>query len=177
MRQISWTILTLILVCCSSKQEPKSPNLKLDSVEAINSVDFAIIGDSLQLPSFQIQIDLDEKAEQKIIDQKETIIIQADIFGTPKDSVDAELLTELGELYLATPRIEIDKPGIARFDKIRISRKSYDALSDRDFLVLINVFSGRKSSADNLLHCEILQKPISEVVGKTHTLKGKLISE
>lgn len=138
---------------------------------------FIEVGDSLQVPTFEITIELDEKAEKKITDQHETIIVQANLFGTPKDSVDPKLVTEMGELFLALPRVEISKPGIAKFENVKISKKGYEALADKDFIILINVFSGRKSSSDNLLTCDILQEPMSNVIGKPHVLKGKLIYE
>lgn len=178
MRKIDLIILVLALIMldCSSKQENKLTEKAL-SPNTQGGVDFTAVGDSLVVPSFEIQIDLDEKANRKITSQNETIIISADFFGTPKDSIDSDVLTELGELYLATATIELAKPGTAKFDNIRISKIGYEALADKNFIVLINVFSGRKSSNDNLLSCEILQEPISKVVGKTHTLKGSLIYE
>jgi hypothetical protein len=83
----------------------------------------------------------------------------------------------LRELGLGAPEIELDKPGIAKFEKIKISKRAYQDLADKDFTVLINVASGRKSSGDNLLDCGIVQEPISKMVGKIHSLKGKLIRE
>lgn len=170
-------MFALTLLDCSSKQENKPIDSVSNPSETSEVLGLRSIGDSLLVPSFEILIELDEKANHKMISQSETIIVSAELFGTPKDSVDSSLLTELGELYLATPTIELDKPGVAKFDNIRISKTSYEALADRDFIVLINVFSGRKSSNDNLLNCEMLQEPISKVAGKTHSLKGKLIYE
>lgn len=51
----------------------------------------------------------------------------------------------------------------------------FDQLSDKNFEILINVFSGRRSSQFNLINCDILQEPIFDVMNKRHILTGKLL--
>jgi hypothetical protein len=134
------------------------------------------MGDSLRLPTFEIEVTLSDSAQKKMALNHETIIVKAYLSGQPKDSADVQL-TELGELFLGTPQIELEKPGIARFDKVIISKKAYESLVDKNFEILINIFSGRRSSENNLLDAELLQGPVSDVVGKRHVLNVKLIRE
>jgi hypothetical protein len=63
------------------------------------------------------------------------------------------------------------------FKNVLVSKNAFDQLICKDFLVLINVYSGRKSSDLNLISCNILQKDISQVKSRNHILKGKLIEE
>ena len=60
---------------------------------------------------------------------------------------------------------------------IKCSKAKYDSLADKDIRVLVNIYSGRRSTADNLLDCAILSQKMSVVKGRTIPLTGKLISE
>jgi len=76
---------------------------------------------------------------------------------------------------IAGKDIEIKNGGIAKFENIRFPKPLYDSLSDKDIQLLINVFSGRHSSPDNLLDCGIIQEKMSKVKGKIFTIDCKLI--
>jgi hypothetical protein len=131
-------------------------------------------GDSITIPEFEIEIALTEGARKKLKDARESIIVQAYITGSPKKGVAGEL-TEMGELNLADPKVELTNSGVARFEGVNIARSNYEDLADEDFHILINVFSGRRSTQLNLLDCDILEEPISVVRAKRHTLTCKLI--
>ena len=83
----------------------------------------------------------------------------------------------MGEINLGSPHVELTQPGTAKFKGVRVSKAAYSLLKDKDFQVLINVFSGRKSSELNLIECDILQEPVTVVNATKHVLKGKLIGE
>ena len=189
MRHIPIILLIQFLIfSCTQKTETKDETSTdtLEGIEKLNpegrTTDLQVTnemmetGDSLLLPTFEIEVTLSDSAKKKMTADGETIIVKAYLTGQPKDSVDIEL-TELGELFLGTPQIELDRPGIARFDKINISKKTYEALVDKDFEILINIYSGRRSSENNLLDAELLQGPASTVTGKRHILNAKLIRE
>ncbi len=181
MKTLIYTLLAVcLIVSCSPKGENKevsadsnpSDNSKTDLVEG-----FILDGDSILLPSFEIQIELSKKAAKKISKDNETIIVQAYLSGTPKDSVTSDLIDEMGEVNLGSPHVELTQPGTAKFRGVRVSKAAYSLLKDKDFQVLINVFSGRKSSELNLIECDILQEPVTVVKATKHVLKGKLIGE
>jgi hypothetical protein len=156
-----------------SEDEPADlPDDDDGSVELLNV--FTESGDSITIPEFEIEVDLTDEAENLLERSNESIIVQAYITGVPKDGANIEV-TEMGEVYLANPNIELIESRIARFQKVNIPAKSFASLADEDFQVLINIFSGRRSTGVNLLDCEILQAPISVVRGQKHTLAGKLI--
>lgn len=151
-----------------AQQQPERPKNIED--------EFRPAGDSVILPAFEITVQLSQTAEQKLRNANETIIVSAMLSGIPKDTTLKEY-REWGEFPLGNVDIEIPAPGTARFDNAKILKSDFEKLSSKDIQVLINVFSGRKSTGDNLLDCDILQEPISKVRQQENVLKGKLIYE
>jgi|SRR6478736_6373027 len=177
-------LIHLLIFSCTQKTETKEATLdsgidqSLQGKETTPPLTGGMIenGDSMLLPPFEIEVTLSDLAKEKLNADKETIIVNAYVSGEPKDSIDIQI-NEMGLLNLAANEIELDKPGVAKFDKITISRKAYEALANKDFEILINIYSGRRSSEYNLLNAEILQEPLSAVAGKRHVLNAKLIKE
>ena len=126
--------------------------------------------DSIVIPAFQIEVDLHDSSK-KLKSRRETIIVAAYFSGIPSDKSSPEY-NKKGTVSIGSHSIELIEEGIAGFKNVRVSRSSYEALEDKNFDVLINVFSGRKSSKDNILRCGILQMPIDEIKGKTHKISG-----
>lgn len=156
-----------------AEEEPEDlPDEEEDETPLLDT--FTVKGDSVTIPEFEIEVDLTDEAELLLEKAGETIIIQAYITGLPKDGAKIEV-TEMGEVYLADPNIELKDWRVARFQNVNISKKSFESLASEDFQVLINIFSGRRSTDVNILDCDILQEPISVVRGKRHVLSGKLI--
>lgn len=135
---------------------------------------FTFIGDSVLIPTFEIEVQLNDKAEKKLKTDKETIIVQAYFDGIPKDTTQEEFI-EWGKTHIGSHGIELSNSRVARFQNVKISKIAFEELQDKNFEVLINVFSGRKSSLYNLLSCEILQEGIETIKAKRSILKGELI--
>jgi len=186
MRFTAFILFSLILISCGNKKASEvkeSPRTEADDDSGSSAVDtttlrnsFSENGDSVMIPEFEIEITLSSEAEQKLKESRESIIVQAYISGIPKKGADVQV-TEMGELNLCAPRVELTKSRVARFKEVNIARSDYNALEDENFQVLINVFSGRRSSEANLLDCDILQEPISVVRGQRHVISGKLIGQ
>lgn len=124
---------------------------------------YVVENDSIKLLPFEVEVVLTPKARQKIIESKETIIVDVSILGVPIPALAARLLSEDGEFHVASVRKEIEYNQIARFDNIKFPRKYYNALEKKDVDVSISLYTGRKSSKMNLLSC---RRPISEKVSK-----------
>ncbi len=135
---------------------------------------YTFSGDSVVIPPFEIEISLSPKAKERIVNSKETIIVDILLQGTPKDSskVHSE---EDGSFYVASAKREIYYGQVARFDNVKFQNKTYDQLADKDVYLTVNVYTGRKSSKDNLLNVDFLSDKISNIINKHLTLKGKLI--
>ena len=132
-------------------------------------------GDSVLIPDFEIEVSLSPNAEKKLKEDNETVIVSAMFSGTPKDSLSDEY--QFMGISVKNYNIELTTQRIARFEKIKFHSSILNKLSDTDIFLLINVFSGRRSSENNILDVEILEDKMSEVKGNKYVLKGKLIGE
>src|SRR5437868_890282 len=179
----SIALLALVFNACSNADKQKETNTTQDTTKITKPstqdslskdglVRFA--GDSVVVTPFEIEIQLSPKAIDKLNKANETIIVDVMLEGTPKDSAHAKF-GEDGIFYVGAKQKEIKYGQIAKFDDLKISRKIYDQLADKDAEVNINVYTGRKSSQNNLIDCEPLFGKLSKVVNKKSTLKGKLI--
>jgi hypothetical protein len=178
--------LTCIFICstfvlsCSNGDKKNEPHLNKDTaaVAIINGNDsityFKFDKDSVTVLPFEIDVLLNEKAKGKIINNKETMIINVSLTGTPKDTT---LNAEDGQFYVASAEKEITYGQVAKFDNIKFSRKTFDQLTQKNVYLNVFVYSGRKSSPDNLLDCNIIADSISNIVNKKFTITGKLIGD
>jgi hypothetical protein len=132
-------------------------------------------GDQVVIPTFEIDVSSSEAAAKTLGNQKETIIVAAYFSGIPSDEKDMD---EIGMLPVLNKEIELSGgQRVARFEGLKFPRTIYEKLKDKDIELLINVFSGRKSSEDNLLDCGLLQITASQLKDKRFTLGCKLIEE
>jgi hypothetical protein len=176
------TIATLLSLYSCNSGQVRETQLKPDTFSNNYLVDTAFQQkkylrsdrDSIIVNPFEIEIELTDKAKERITSSNETIVISIFYYGYPKDEKDANSEND-GTLYLAGAEKEITYGQIARFENVKISKIDYDKLIDKDFDLNLNVYSGRKSSQHNLLNCEPLFDKVSNVANKRFTLKGKLI--
>jgi hypothetical protein len=177
-------ILTVLSSCNSnntidakSGSRPDSVNKKI-SAEKPGSASFkkigfyTLVGDSVIVPPFEIEISLSPKAKKRITDSSETIIVDVLLSGTPKDSSN---LDEMGSFFVGSAEREITYGQIARFDNVKFPKKMYDELADKDVDLNLNVYTGRKSSQFNLITGDLLFDKLSNVINKRFTLNEKLI--
>jgi hypothetical protein len=188
MIKVSKTLLILsFLFSCTSVGEQKNNSGKdkdsgknsfdrRDTVALSNIGYYKTEGDSLIIPPFEIEVNLTEKANKKINNDKETIIVSAYFSGQPTDTTTKEYL-ENGEISITASERELSNGRVARFEGVKFSRLLYNSLADKDIQLLINIYSGRKSTNVNLLNCDILQDRMSNIKNKKFTIKGKLIGD
>ena len=156
----------------TTDEKPGNNDLKRSAVTEFGY--FKPDGDSLIIPTFEIEVNLSPKAKAKLSKNNETIIVSASFIGMPRDTTSKDFKNS-GEMGIAGKDIEIRSGSIANFENIRFSKSLYDSLADKGIQLLINVFSGRHSSPDNLLNCGIIQEKMSKVKGKIFTIDCKLI--
>ena len=190
MRYYTLIFILLLIFSCSTPETSK--NSAKDSASTLISnnnktetefieekpkpmnTEFLPSGDSIQIPTFEIFVDLDENANAKLSEINETIIVKAFFRGIPKDTSNEEY-EEFDHYTIGVDEIELNNSHVARFENIYFSKTDLEELVDNNFEVLINIFSGRKSSNLNLLDCNILQEPINDIKGRRIHLKGKLL--
>jgi hypothetical protein len=141
--------------------------------ESENSGYLKIASDYVEIPWFEIELKLSDKAEEKLKAENETIIVHAEFIHNPDKDDPTRVLDE--ELLLLSHRIELTDKRLARFEHLKFPKKLYDLLENKDIVLLLIVVSGRKSSLDNFLYCEGLQEPVSKIKGKRITITCKLI--
>jgi len=177
------TFLSILFSCNSGQEQKNLSKVDMAFTHKVQRADttglkekkyLKAIGDSIIIDPFEIEIQLSEKAKDKMVSSNETIIASIFFYGYPKDSSKANSEKD-GTLYLVGDKKEINYGHSIRFDNLKIAKKDYEELADKDFKLNLNVSSGRKSSQENLLNCEGLFDKVSNVVNKKHTLKGKLI--
>lgn len=188
--KVFFLLAVIFLSACGNDSDKKASDNQLDATGTADSIKsanktsgsisdfgyFKLDGDSLIIPSFEIEVNLSPKAKAKakLLKDKETIIVSASFMGVPKDTASAAFL-ESGEIRIAGKDMELRNDDIAKFENIKFSKLLFDSLSDKDIQLLVNVFSGRRSSIDNMLSCGIVQEKMSKVKGKKFTIDCKLI--
>ncbi|MBP9196753.1 MAG: hypothetical protein KBF35_03720 [Saprospiraceae bacterium] len=163
------------IISCSNTGKPTDRKIENDILSRNDLGYLQLDGDSILIPDFEIEVSLSPKAEKKLKEDNETVIVSAMFSGTPKDTLSNEY--QFMGLSVKNYNIELTTQRIARFDKVRFHSSILNKLSDADIFLLINVFSGRRSSENNILDVEILDNKMSVVKGKKYILKGKLIGE
>lgn len=170
-----------IFLACSNNGKQKETHLNKDTASAAKENDtIANISylkfdkDSVTVLPFEIEVSLIPKAKERIINGKETMIINVTLTGTPKDTT---LFAEDGQFYIATIEKEITYGQVAKFDDIKFSKKTFDQLTEKNFYVTAFVYSGRKSSPNNLLDCSLIADSVSNIVNRKLTITGKLIGD
>jgi len=183
-----YKFLPILFVICSCSNHPTKINndaSKKDTIKTISIVSLDSIhnnyigyyesdGDSLIIPPFGIQVDLSVKADKKIKEDKETIIVAAYFTGQTLDTTSQDYMDN-GTTSVASATKELVNTRIANFEGIKISKSLYDSLIDKDIEVSINIYSGRKSSQNNLLDGGFLSDRMSYIKGKILPMKVKLI--
>jgi len=83
----------------------------------------------------------------------------------------------MGQIGLGEIKSEIQPGDVAHFGEIKMKK---DALAQIDIngpQLLINVYSGRRSSKNNLLDCDIYEDALRPILGTTIPISCKLIGE
>jgi len=174
--------ITVLLTACGNFGQKKPDVVNLEHPDANeqtqNSDYLKIVGDSVEIPFFEIELNLSEKAEAKLKTDHETVIVMAYFEGIANMENIPDKYKDragFGRLHLLSYPIELTDKRMARFENITFPKDLYDLLENKDIMLLINVFSGRQSTEDNLLEVDILEGNMSELKEKRFTLNGKLI--
>jgi hypothetical protein len=127
--------------------------------------------------NFTVKITYSQKAMDTLVAGKETVIVAgyltaSPIAGTPKQYVD-----RMGELGLGEVDREIAPGAIATFSNVKPTVAMMKWVDSQGPQLLINVYSGRKSSPNNLLDCGIYEGSLAAIQGQSIPISCKLIGE
>jgi hypothetical protein len=132
---------------------------------------------------FSVKVTYSQKASDALAAGKETVMVAGYLYGfpktgTPKADVDHEGKIDVGEVHdefapgaeSSIGQVKLDQATL----KDRALMKWFDTQGTQ---ILINVYSGRKSSPNNLLDCGIYEGSLAAVQGTTIPISCKLIGE
>jgi hypothetical protein len=130
-----------------------------------------------EFSGFDVQVTLSEKAKVRLTASKETIIVAGYLVGDPKKQAAKKYIDEMGQVSLGTIKTEIQPGQVAHFGEVKMKKDALAQIDDNGPQLLINVYSGRKSSKDNLVDCGIYEGALKPVEGTTIPISCKLIGE
>lgn len=130
--------------------------------------------------AFAVAVGLSPAAQQRLAATRETLIVAADYFGFPSAAAQAQRVPGSENPWLTLHRAQVELPGAgtARFPAVVLDPAQL-AWTDRPDApqVNINVYSGRKSSPDNLLDCAMFQDTLAVAARAPIRIDCKLIDE
>lgn len=119
--------------------------------------------------AFNVEITLTPAARERLVSQHESLIVSADYFGYPSAQAQAEHVpgSENPWLTLHGKQVELqgaqlDGTPVAHFPAVAFDAKQLAWTEAPDApQVNLNVYSGRRSSPDNLLDCTMFQDTLA----------------
>ena len=78
------------IISCSNTVKPTDRKIENDILSRNDLGYLQLDGDSILIPDFEIEVSLSPKAEKKLKEDNETVIVSAMFSGTPKDTLSNE---------------------------------------------------------------------------------------
>jgi len=130
----------------------------------------------LSASSFSVDVTLSPAATKRLASLSETIIVAGGYYTAPPVR-EGSPENPSGAVDLGRETVELLKPGRATFS-VANADPNDPALADKgNVSVLINVFSGRRTSEDNLLDCGIFEDGVAAAVRQPVRIHCTLIGE
>ena len=130
-------------------------------------------------PPFKVAVSLTPKAAARLAHPHETIVVSAYVYGeaTPK-GVKRHLADEMDQIDFGKEQyIEIPGAGVAQVPGVRYDKTKLAYIDGGKLLVLVNVYSGRRSAKDNLIECGIFEDSVALAAKAPIPIACKLIGE
>lgn len=161
-------------------KEQTDKNLPLEKTQ------LQIVGEKVIVPDFTLEVNLSDEAVKKLQNSKESVIASFYLYGdvTDEDLLPEEFKKVLGPTGVKLTSMELEEQNIGQTNKFEVTgmsfpKKLYDLLADKDILIGINVYSGRRAFKDNILYMEAYDSKLSDII--THSsyinLNGRLLTE
>lgn len=192
---LSFLAFFLLLNCKENTKkivnDDQSPNghptkEQTDKKLPIEKTQLKIAGEKVIVPNFTLEVNLSDEAVKKLQNSKESVIASFYLYGDVKDEnlLPEEFKKVLGPTGVKLTSMDLEKHNIGqtnKFDVIGMSfpKKLYDLLADKDILIGINVYSGRRVFVDNILYMEAYDSKISDIIDHSSfiNLNGRLLTE
>jgi hypothetical protein len=127
---------------------------------------------------FTVKVELSEAARKKLTDNSETIIVAGYFTGHPRQGTEAQYLDiKSGDVILGDVKQEVRPGETAIFKELNLNPDAIARIDSKGPHILINVFSGRRSSKNNLLDCGYYDGDFESVRGREILIRCQLIQE
>jgi hypothetical protein len=129
------------------------------------------------VPGFTVTVTYSQKAMATLAAGKETVIVVGYLYGFPIQGTPKQDVDHVGQISMGEVKKEIAPGATATFDHVKLNQPMMKWMDSQGPQLLINVYSGRKSSPNNLLDCGIYEGPLKAVQGQSIPISCKLIGE
>jgi hypothetical protein len=130
------------------------------------------------LTGFTVKVTYSQKASDTLAAKKETVVVAGYLYGFPKPGTPKKYVDKMGQVGIGDDiHQEIALGTIATFGAVQLDQAMLKWLDNQGPQILINVYSGRKSSPNNLLDCGIYEGSLAAVQGQSIPIACKLIGE
>lgn len=126
--------------------------------------------------AFKVAVSLSASAEQKLRQDGESVIVSVSYSGTPAQSAAPGDINDIGLVDIGRTEADLYGSGIVAFDGSAADRGRL-GMTTGEPEMLVSIYSGRRSSPDNLLDCDTYQEVVRRASGKTVPLSCRLLSE
>ncbi len=172
-------VLSIALCACGRESAP-APAANADALPQPAASEV-----SAESNAFTVEITLSPAARERLATQHESLIASADYFGYPSAQAQAQHVPGSENPWLTLHRAQIELEGAqldgtptARFPAVTFDTKPLAWTDAPDApQVNINVYSGRRSSPDNLLECGMFQGTLAVASRAPIRLSCSLIAE
>lgn len=121
---------------------------------------------------------LSDAARRRLLASKETIIVSGSLTGHPNPGIDPRYLDiKSGDVDLGEVKQEIRPGETAIFDQLNLNPDALARVDSQSPHILMDVYSGRRSSKDNLLDCDDYDGGVEQIRGRTIVIRCQLIEE
>jgi len=171
------TMLCGVVLLVAGCGKPRTPVVLVvpDHPTGAMEVKFSVATPESQ--SFSLSVTLSERAMKELTDKKETVMIASYFSGEPKKGALKKYVSEIGDVGLGSTIAEVAPGTRLTTAVVKLDQKALEQTDKESPELLINVYSGRKSSEDNLLDCGFYQASLKSAQGTTIPINCKLIGE
>jgi hypothetical protein len=173
----NWPVLLLLaLAACQREPATTSPATTADAPATASMT---------SAPAFTVEITFSPAARERLAKQNESVIVSADYFGYASAQAQAQRIPGSENPWFTLHRAQVELDAVpanaaatARFPAVTLDAKQL-AWTDAPTApqVNLNVYSGRRSSPDNVLDCTMFQDTLEVASHAPIRLSCRLIGE
>jgi hypothetical protein len=127
---------------------------------------------------FSVNVTYSQKASSTLAAGKETVIVAGYLYGFPVQGTPKKYVDHMGQISVGDDiKQEISPGAVATFGSIKFDEAMLKWMDSQGPQIVINVYSGRKSSPNNLLDCGFYEGPLKAIQGTSLPISCKLIGE